>query len=201
MMTSPIRTIAVILSGGRSRRMGQDKGLMVSQGVSWVQHLYQTLSALALPVYVSVNAQQQSTYQKTVSPNALIVDSVGDAMNGPLVGLLSAAQQHPQSHILVVPCDMLELSAETFRTWHRTFYEQYPAHQVLVCQTSDRLQPLCGIYGQTGLQVLQTLAHQNQLRNRSMHDLLENELRTYRWSVPADMLPQFKNYNTPGDLP
>ena len=180
--------------------MGQDKGLMVGQGTFWIQRLYQTLSALSLPIYVSINAQQQAAYQAVVPDASLVVDSAGERANGPLTGLLSVARQHPQAHALVVPCDMPDMSAEVCQLWQQSFQHHYPAYDALVCQTADRLQPLCGIYGQMGLQKLQGLATADRLRHRSMHDLLENELRTYRLTVPDDMLFRFKNYNTPGDI-
>lgn len=189
-------TIALILCGGQSRRMGTDKGLLAPQGTAWVAMLQQALASLPLPVYVSIRADQQAAYQQVVAPVQFVVDGVWPAVAGPLVGMLSAAQQYPNHHLLVVPCDMPRLSRAVFAHWLSAFQEYSAAHQACVSRTLQRWQPLCGIYRADGLQTLIRCYHQGTLQHQSMHAILDNVLTTHPIDIPPALTPQFANYNT-----
>lgn len=192
--------IIVILSGGLSSRMGQDKGLMQEQGQAWVEKLYDQLAYLNLPVYTSVNAKQQATYQSIVPAQQLVIDDALEGINGPLKGILSAHHAYPDQHIMFVPCDMPLLDAPVFDGWLKSFEQHYPEYELFISKTSNRLQPLCGIYTREGLQHLNELYRQNKLKNLSMHVITEDLLHTYMMHMPDQLLPQFKNFNTPEDL-
>ena len=52
--------LAIILCGGRSSRMGTDKGLLKLEETTWVQSAAEKMKQLNLPVYISVNQDQVS---------------------------------------------------------------------------------------------------------------------------------------------
>ena len=192
--------IALILCGGQSRRMGTDKGLLTTQGTAWVTMLQQALASLSLPVYVSIRADQQATYQRVATSEQLIVDGTWKGIAGPLVGILSAAQQYPNQHLLVVPCDMPKLSSAVFAHWLSAFQKQAATYQAFISRTTQRQQPLCGIYHADGLQALTQHYHQGTLQDQSMHAVLDNVLTTYSIEIPSTLTSQFANYNTPDEL-
>lgn len=192
--------VAVILSGGRSTRMGEDKGLIQDQGVSWVGKLQHNLNFLEIPAYVSVNALQQESYQQQMPASKLIVDNGLEGVNGPLKGILSAHDILPQHHILFLPSDMPLLDASVFRLWLDNFDQFYPQHHIFISRTVDRLQPLCGIYSREGLLMLKSLYQEGKLQNQSMHAITEQILKSYHIVIPDSLIPLFKNYNTPEDL-
>lgn len=193
--------IAVILSGGRSTRMGEDKGLIQDHGVSWVEKLQHQLRYLGISVYISVNALQQVPYQSRLpAASKLIVDDPLEGVNGPLKGILSAHHMHPQLHILFLPADMPLLNAPVFDLWLKCFDKYYPQYHIFISRTAERLQPLCGIYSREGLQILDTLYQKGQLQNQSMHAVTEHPLRSFHITIPDSLVPLFKNFNTPEDL-
>ena len=192
--------VAVILCGGQSRRMGSDKGLLAPQGTSWMMTLHRELSSLALPVYVSVRADQQEAYQRVISAEHMLLDSEWEHVAGPLVGILSAAQQLPDQHLLVIPCDMPELRPAVFSLWLAAFRDHATTHEAYISYTASRWQPLCGIYRADALRTLIERYGQGQLRDQSMHAIVENLLTTYPITIPASLTPQFANYNTPDEL-
>lgn len=192
--------IAVILSGGRSTRMGEDKGLIQEQGEVWVEKLQHKLAYLGIPVYISVNALQEVTYQNFLPAAKLIVDDPLEGLNGPLKGILSAHHIHPQRHILFLPADMPLLDASVFDLWLQYFDKYYPQYHTFVSRTAERLQPLCGIYSRDGLQVLDALYQKGQLQNQSMHAVTVHLLKSYQINIPDTLIPLFKNFNTPEDL-
>ncbi len=197
----PQDLIAVILSGGQSSRMGQDKGLLQDDGVAWVETLQQKLNQLPLPVYVSINQQQLNTYEAALTAQNLILDNQSlRHINGPLKGILSAHQAFPLKHILFLPCDMPLLTEEVFRLWIAAFQKQSQSQSAVVCHTEKRLQPLCGVYSHHVLKKLNILYEQGKLQDQSMHSVIENVLRAQVLQVPQNLLSQFKNFNTPDDL-
>ena len=66
--------LGVILCGGESYRMGQDKGLMKFNSKSWAEIAAEKLANLKIPVILSVNKQQLETYELQIPHLRLIVD-------------------------------------------------------------------------------------------------------------------------------
>ncbi len=88
----------LILSGGQSTRMGEEKRLITYHGVSQEQYLYDLLSNYCTEVFVSINANQQTHLP-------FIRDQYTE-VNSPMVGILSAFAHDPTTAWLVVACDM-----------------------------------------------------------------------------------------------
>lgn len=89
---------ALILSGGLSSRMGEEKRLIHYHGKTQEQHLFDSLKPYFSEVYVSIN-QNQTTDLPQIKDLDLPIKS-------PIVGILSAFQQNPNTAWLVVACDM-----------------------------------------------------------------------------------------------
>ncbi|WP_374165689.1 NTP transferase domain-containing protein [Arcticibacter sp. MXS-1] len=99
------RLNGLILSGGKSTRMGRDKGALVYHRSDQRSHLSGLLKPYCQEVYVSCNPAQAPA----LAGMSLLVDSVEGA--GPVVGILSAFKQEPHAAWLVVACDLPFLSA------------------------------------------------------------------------------------------
>ncbi|WP_205500821.1 NTP transferase domain-containing protein [Rufibacter psychrotolerans] len=91
----------LVLSGGQSSRMGQDKGLIPYHGISQRQHLYQLLQPFCSKVYLSVRPGQENQVEPDLN---YLVDT--HDLRGPINGILSALRQHPTAAWLVVACDL-----------------------------------------------------------------------------------------------
>lgn len=89
----------LVLAGGKSQRMGQDKGAMEYHGKPQREYMADLLSDICEQVYLSVRPDQEvdSTYQR-LSDTFLGL--------GPLGGLLSAFREKPDVAWLVVACDL-----------------------------------------------------------------------------------------------
>ena len=93
---------AVILAGGKARRMGgQDKGLQILGKQSLIQHV---INRLQLQVHdISINANRSQTeYVKFGFP--VFSDELPD-FQGPLSGMLTALEKTKSDFILFTPCD------------------------------------------------------------------------------------------------
>jgi molybdenum cofactor guanylyltransferase len=94
----------LILSGGFSTRMGEDKRLIDYHGKTQEQYLFDLLSIYCSEVYVSIN-QNQTTDLSHIFDLDLSVKS-------PLVGIISAFDKHPETVWLVIACDMPFINQE-----------------------------------------------------------------------------------------
>lgn len=100
-MTSVDKIYGLILSGGKSTRMGQDKGLINYHGMPQRDYLYGLLATVCEKPFMSIRGDQLSELPSHVN---VIVDD--DEFKGPFNGLISAHKQHPDVAWLVLACDL-----------------------------------------------------------------------------------------------
>lgn len=103
---------ALILAGGQSKRMGQDKGKIQYFGKSQTEHLYGLLKEEVDEVYVSCREEQSGEDHLKNLPK--ITDVFPN--KGPMGGILSCFEKDPQAAWLVIACDMPYVSRESIRT-------------------------------------------------------------------------------------
>jgi len=94
----------LVLSGGLSTRMGNDKSEINYHGTTQRQHVFNLLSSYCKEVFVSCNQEQA----QSIGDLPFIQDSFLGL--GPLGGILSAFQQNPNVAWLTVACDLPLLS-------------------------------------------------------------------------------------------
>jgi molybdenum cofactor guanylyltransferase len=94
----------LILSGGLSTRMGEDKRLIDYHGKTQEQYLFDLLSIYCSEVYVSINKNQTADL-----PHIFDLDL---SIKSPIVGILSAFEKHSETAWLVVACDMPFINQE-----------------------------------------------------------------------------------------
>lgn len=92
----------VALAGGRGRRMGgADKGLLEFRGRPLVAYALEALGAVAGPVLVSAN-RNQDAYGRFGYP---VLPDLDGGFEGPLAGLLAAMRAADTPYVLTAPCD------------------------------------------------------------------------------------------------
>lgn len=87
---------ALILIGGKSSRMGTDKGLLNYHGKPQREYLFDLAKKFCSEVFFSCRAEQQFSEQSIIDTYTL----------GPMGGILSAFDSNPNTAWLVVACDM-----------------------------------------------------------------------------------------------
>lgn len=100
----------LVLAGGKSARMGRDKGSLNYHGVSQRVFAARLLSEFCQDVFVSCRAEQASLLEPELKP---LVDTFHDL--GPTGGILTALHFKPESAWLVVACDLPFLSSDALR--------------------------------------------------------------------------------------
>jgi molybdopterin-guanine dinucleotide biosynthesis protein A len=105
---APPPLFGLVLAGGKSTRMGQDKGAIRWHGEEQRLHMAQLLSQFCRQVYIS--CRQEQAEQMTGS-YPLITDTHQDL--GPFGAILSAFETNPSVAWLVTACDLPLLDAST----------------------------------------------------------------------------------------
>lgn len=96
----------LILVGGRSKRMGSDKSLLVYHKKPQWAYLYTLVASFCDNTFLSCRADQQKLFKS----HNFLIDTY---QIGPLGGILSAFEHHNNTAWLVVACDMPFVNAET----------------------------------------------------------------------------------------
>ncbi|MBI1307534.1 MAG: NTP transferase domain-containing protein [Bacteroidetes bacterium] len=89
----------LILVGGKSSRMGEDKSDLHYHGMPQHQYIRELLKPFCSEIFYGVNKDQQQ-----FDESEIIRDSFLDM--GPLASILSALRSHPEAAWLVIACDI-----------------------------------------------------------------------------------------------
>jgi molybdopterin-guanine dinucleotide biosynthesis protein A len=102
-VTAPPPLAALILTGGKSERMGTDKALIQYHGQPQWQYLLEQCESMGLPAFLSVKDEAQMELRNFPTSKCIVDQWIN---MGPIGGILSAAKQHPQYSWMVMACDM-----------------------------------------------------------------------------------------------
>ncbi len=146
MPTRPVH--ALVLAGGRSRRLGRDKAGLLIDGKPQLERVVELLAPLVAEVRVSVRADQPPDSLRDRYPQ--IVDREADA--GPVAGILAALEFDRNADWLVVAVDLPRLDRETVEG----LLGAEPSGPFTAYRsTSDGLpEPLCAVYRAEALPVV-----------------------------------------------
>lgn len=134
------KIFGLILAGGHSRRMGQDKAFLEFHGLPQVEYIFDLLQKYCAKVFLSKRADQ-----KPYKNIAFINDSPEFANHGPLGGILSAMKECPEINWIVIACDLPFVSELTIQTLISRRDESKTATAFMSIQ--DNLpEPLCAIW-------------------------------------------------------
>lgn len=124
-----------VLAGGKSSRMGKDKGLIPLKGKPMISYVLKVLEELALPISIIANKPGYESFGYRV-----LKDEVQE--KGPLGGLYTALQHSNADHVLLVGCDMPLVSMEAFCQLIGAARED----RITAASEGERVNPLFGLY-------------------------------------------------------
>lgn len=194
----PDKLVAVILSGGQSSRMGTDKGSIELNGRRWVEHAGNRCMAAGLSTYYSINKNQFNQYAEFLPAELLITDAVD--IQGPLAGLLSFYLTHPDTDVLLLPCDMIRLNEKILSELIDTYEAINIGHDIMAYQHADEnIEPMPGIYTSEALRKIYWLYTSGELQKFSLKHCIEIS-NSFFIPIKKEYTFFFKNVNTPEDL-
>ena len=187
---------AIILAGGRSSRMGQDKALISIRGVPLLQQICTLALSCASPVYVVTPWPKR--YQNIVPSACRLLREVplpGETEpHGPLVGFAQGLAQVETPWVLLLACDLPQLQPSEVRQWTRFLAKASPEVVALLPRHPKGWEPLCGFYRRRCLPQLKEFIEKG---GRSFQHWLAQQLVQ---PLPVSDSQQLFNCNTPTDL-
>jgi molybdopterin-guanine dinucleotide biosynthesis protein A len=182
----------IILAGGKSSRMGRDKGLCRFKGKTLVSYAIATLQPLCSRIIISANNDMEdySTFGLEVFPDE--VKGIG-----PMGGILTCLKQSTTQHNLVLSCDTPFVTTALFEF----LLNNIEKRQLVVPATQTfLLEPLAAYYATNVLAELERFVNagdykmMNFFKKMNFGSLAVDEL------LPAFSENLFRNLNTPEDL-
>lgn len=187
-----LRDGAIVLAGGRSERMGQDKALLRHAGATLLESVVATLKPLVREIVVVADRAE-----KYAMPDCRVV---GDSypQTGPLGGIVTGLQHLGSGAHLAVACDMPSLQPAVLRFLLDAATLEWDA---VVPEIDGRPEPLCAVYTDMALPGFRRFLDEG---GRALHQAL-TRIRTRR--IPDTEIRRldpslltFTNLNTPHDL-
>jgi molybdopterin-guanine dinucleotide biosynthesis protein A len=157
---------SIILAGGRSSRLGQNKALQVIEGKSLIQWVVDRLAILSTEIIIA------TARGKTIPCSSSVkIKTVADIYpgKGPLVGIYSGLIASSSSQAIVVGCDTPFLSVGLLE------------YMTQICSTFDaviprlknELEPLCAVYSKNCLDLIQGLLKQDERQIRKLFSMVK----------------------------
>ncbi|MFW9260521.1 molybdenum cofactor guanylyltransferase [Nostoc sp. CALU 546] len=187
---------AIVLAGGKSSRMGQDKALIPIQGIPLLQRVCSIAQSCADVIYVVTPWPER--YQDLLLPSCQFIREVplsGESLaHGPLVGFAQGLAEVQTDWVLLLACDLPRLRVEVLQDWVTRLDSVGDDKVAALADHPKGWEPLCGFYRRRCLPQLLEFINQG---GRSF----QQWLRQY----PVEVLPLAEpemlfNCNTPDDL-
>jgi molybdopterin-guanine dinucleotide biosynthesis protein A len=159
----PEDIIAVILSGGKSSRLGTNKAFLQFKNVSFIEVIIEKLLCLFNKVIIST--KEPIEYLSLLSPATEIVAD-GFKVQSSLVGIYSALQKSPTKYIFVIAVDMPTIQEGLIKR----LLKYYRKYDVVIPETPKGLEPLCAIYSKN---CLKYIARQIKDNNHKIIDFFD----------------------------
>ena len=141
-------TFGIVLTGGKSERMKRDKALIEYKGMPHAEYIHSLLKNYCDEVYLSARPNQWSGTSLAALPT--LPDTVEG--KGPIAGILSAFEKHPEANWLVVACDLVHFNQQTIEM---LLSQHNPEVIATAYKNSDKgfPEPLCALYTPKARQV------------------------------------------------
>jgi molybdopterin-guanine dinucleotide biosynthesis protein A len=176
----------LIIAGGKSTRMGSDKGLLIFNNRSFMSHIIAAVKPLVTDIIIVSNnsAYDQFGYKR-------VEDLIENA--GPLAGLYSGLYHSKTKYNLVLSCDVPLINSLVLSQLIDEFEEEIDVIQI---QSQNQTMPLIAIYKKDCFNKFKKLLLEGEKRLQ----IAVEQLNTKTIVIDSEMDRYVKNINTVKDL-
>lgn len=178
----------VVLAGGQSSRMGENKSLLPMSGKTMIEHILAQLQPWTDDLFIGAN--NPDTYSFTGLP--VIKDRTPGC--GPLMGIASCLEAARHERMLVVACDIPEIPPSFIQ---RLVRESTEVDVVMPLDAEGRAEPLLAVYSKKALPAMHAMLERGARRVVSI--VSRQALAEFGLSVKYVDLgnaPWYRNVNT-----
>lgn len=177
---------AFVLAGGKSSRMGRDKGLVLFNGRSMVSYVLKALSKTEIPFKIIAHDAGYEKFGPPVYPDLI-------EEKGPMGGLLTAFSNTQAKAVFLISCDIPLITFEAIKQ----LLDMAEKKRIIAATVEGRINPLFAIYPVTLTEEVKERIQEDNLKMTGF--ILENK-HTLVSSISRKMPDIFRNINTPEEL-
>lgn len=181
----------IILSGGKSLRMGEDKAFLQIEGVPIITRIYNLFKELFQEVIIVTN--QREFFKKFDSK--IYQDLIPDkgALGGLYTGIFFSSFQYS----FCVACDMPFLNKSLVEHLIKNIQD----NDVVVPRTRDGMQPLHAIYSKNCIDPIERIIQEGKYKITDIYKMVRVKVVEEKEFLFLDPLREsFINVNTPEEL-
>jgi molybdopterin-guanine dinucleotide biosynthesis protein A len=141
------RVTAIVLAGGESTRMGQDKALLELDGCTLLSHICLVARECTAQTYVI--SPWIEKYQNFLPPGCQPVKEqlvLNASSNTPLIGFAQGLELVKTEWVLLLACDLPHLSSSQVKQWLLALTTVLPTEIACLPRSFKGWEPLCGFY-------------------------------------------------------
>ncbi|SPE54199.1 putative molybdenum cofactor guanylyltransferase [Verrucomicrobia bacterium] len=182
---------AVILAGGRSKRMGRDKAWVEIAGEPLIAHSLRTVRDAGITeIYVSGRAG--TDYSSLHCP--VLLDR--ETCSGPLAGIDRGLEMAQAQLVFILAVDLPQMTTEFIRS----LVGRCDSLTGVIPKVRGQLEPLAAIYTKRCHYLARECLLRGRLAARDFAEACLHEHAVRIFSVPEKYSPCFENWNTPSDV-
>lgn len=185
-MISKEHISGIILTGGKSSRMGRDKASILLNGEPFIQYVIKALKPLVDSISIVSSNPKHDTFGVQ-----RVEDLIEDA--GPLAGLYSGLSQSSTNLNLVLSCDIPYIKTKTLEL---LLNEDYFEYDIVQLSAKGKSMPLIARYKKSCAPVCLELLNSGERRLRKLSEKCSVKTLT----VEDNLVFQTQNINTKEDL-
>ncbi len=178
----------IVLAGGKSSRMGTDKGLMLLNGKPMVAYVLEQLKPCVDHIIIVANKEEYKQFGYPVVPD--LVDAVG-----PVGGIYTGLSASQTELNFFVSCDTPFVnSAAILQIIHHA-----QGTPICIATLEGQLQPLFGVYNKVCIPLFKESIQQEKFKLQSL--VLESKPTLVAMDALVQQQPYlFQNINTPHEF-
>jgi molybdopterin-guanine dinucleotide biosynthesis protein A len=179
----------IILSGGKSTRMGQDKGLIRLYGKPMIRHVIDHIDPICDQILISAN---DNVYEDFGYP--VYKDEINEI--GPAGGIVSSLKHSKNEKNIIISCDLPFASTQFIRT----LLDLSGDHKITLPMSGPHYQPLCAVYSKEVYSVFMECINKGIYSLKSI--INEFRIRVIRQEdiEGFDLSRELRNINSQNDL-
>jgi molybdenum cofactor guanylyltransferase len=179
----------IILSGGKSSRMGLNKALIEIDGIKIIERIYNILKKITTNIIISSNTDVYTFLQEQY-----IEDEIKGI--GPIGGLYSCLKKSSTKYNIVTTCDMPFIPIQLYKL----FVSLSEGYDATVPLFNDNIEPLVGVYNVSTLSFIENAINQKEYSVQNLLKKMNCKLIKVDESLEYFRKDYFININTREDL-
>ena len=176
----------IILAGGKSSRMGTEKGLIIYKNKPFVEHIIEAMSPLVDNIIIISNNKAYESFGFKCYEDLI-------KNTGPLAGIYTGLRYSKTNNNLIVSCDIPLIKTVVLQ---KLIDQKNDAPEVTQIQSQGKNMPLIALYKKSCEVIFMEELHQNQKKVQKA--LKKCNVKTV--IIDGSLEQVTANINTPEDL-